>query len=54
MTAGPPAGDTGPGIIETTIVLGLAVLVAVVMVAFFSGPLAHMMGSLVDLAHGGH
>jgi hypothetical protein len=54
VTAGPPPGDTGPGIIETTIVLGLAVLLAVVVVAVFGSPLAHLMGSLVDLAHGGH
>ena len=54
MTAGPPAGDTGPGIIETTIVLGLAVIIAVLAVAFLGGPLAHLMGTLVDIAHGGH
>ncbi len=54
MTAGPPPGDTGPGIIETTLVLLMAVLLAALGVVFFSGPLAHLMGSLVDLAHGGH
>lgn len=54
MIAGPPPGDTGPGIIETTLVLGLAVLLAVIGVALFSGPLAHLMGILVDIAHGGH
>jgi hypothetical protein len=54
VTAGLPPGDTGPGIIETTLVLGLAVLLAVVIVAVFGSPLAHMMGSLVDLAHGNH
>ena len=52
MTAGPPPGDTGPGIIETTLVLGLAVLLAALGVALFSGPLAHIMGTLVDIAHG--
>jgi hypothetical protein len=54
VTAGPPPGDTGPGIIETTLVLGLAALLAVLIVVVFGGPLAHLMGSLVDLAHGGH
>ena len=47
-------GDTGPGILETSLVLGLAVVLAVVIVAFFGGPLGHLMASLVDLAHGGH
>lgn len=54
MTAGPPPGDAGPGIIETTLILGLAVLLAVLIVAIFGGALAHLMGSLVDIAHGGH
>ncbi len=53
MTEGPPPSDAGPGILETTLVLGLAVLLATVVVAFFGGPMAHLMGSLVDIAHGG-
>ncbi len=54
MSAGRPAGDTGPGILETTIVIGASLLVAGVVVLFFSSPLAQLMGVLVDLAHGGH
>jgi hypothetical protein len=54
VTAGPPPGDTGPGIIETSLVLGLAVLLAAAIVAVFGSALAHLMNSLVDLANGGH
>jgi hypothetical protein len=47
------AGDTGPGILETSLVLGLAVLLAAVIVVFFGGALASAIGVLVDAAHGG-
>ncbi len=46
-------GETGPGILETTIVLGLAVLLAAVIVVFFGGALADAIGLAVDAAHAG-
>jgi hypothetical protein len=46
------AGDTGPGILETSLVLGLAVLFAVLIIVFFGGALADAIGVLVDAAHG--
>ena len=46
-------GETGPGILETTIVLGLAIVLAIVIVVFFGGVLADAIGVLVDAAHGG-
>jgi hypothetical protein len=46
-------GDTGPGILETSIVLGLAVALAAAIVVFFGGQLAQLVGVLVDAAHGG-
>jgi hypothetical protein len=45
--------DTGPGIVETSIVMGLAVVLALVIVIFFGGQLAQVVGALVDVAHGG-
>jgi hypothetical protein len=48
-----PAGEIGPGILETSIVLGLAVLLAAAIVVFFGGALADVIGTLVDAAHGG-
>lgn len=53
MTDTGPAGDAGPGILETSLVLGLAVLLALVIVVFFGGALADAIGVLVDVAHGG-
>ena len=47
------AGETGPGILETSLILGLAVLLAVVIVVFFGGSLGDAIGVLVDVAHGG-
>ncbi len=47
------AGETGPGILETSIVLGLALLLAAAIVVFFGGALADVIGTLVDAAHGG-
>jgi hypothetical protein len=45
--------ETGPGILETTLVLGLAIALALVIVVFFGGALADAIGVLVDAAHGG-
>ena len=53
MTGSRAAGDTGPGLLETSIVLGASLLCAFVIVLFFSGQLAAFIGALVDLAHGG-
>jgi len=47
------AGDTGPGILETFLVLGLAVLLAGAIVVLLGGALADAIGVLVDVAHGG-
>ena len=44
--------ETGPGILETTIVIGLAILLAVAIIVFFGGALAETIGVLVDAAHG--
>ena len=48
----PTGGDTGPGILETSIVLGLAVLLAAIIIVFFGGAVADAIGVLVDAAHG--
>jgi len=53
VTRGGAGRDAGPGILETSIVFGLAILLAAVIVVFFGGQLAQVMGALVDLAHGG-
>jgi hypothetical protein len=45
--------ETGPGILETSLVLGVAVLLAIVIVTFFGGALADVVGLLMDAAHGG-
>jgi hypothetical protein len=45
--------EGGPGILETSLVLGSAVLLATVIVLFFGGALADAIGVLVDAAHGG-
>jgi hypothetical protein len=47
------SGDAGPGIVETSLVMGLAIVLAAVILVFFGGPLAQVMGVLVDAAHGG-
>ena len=54
MTDRTGAGDGGPGILETSLVLGLAALLAAAVVAFFGGTLADAVGALVNVAHGGH
>lgn len=53
MTERSGAGDTGPGILETSLVLGLAAALAAAVVAFLGGPVADLVGVLVDAAHGG-
>lgn len=45
--------ENGPGILETSIVLGGAVLLALVIIFLFGGQLANIIGVLVDAAHGG-
>jgi hypothetical protein len=49
----PRRPDTGPGIIETSLVIGLAGLLAVAILVFFGGNVADLIGQVVDLAHGG-
>jgi hypothetical protein len=51
--AGDGAGEAGPGILETAIVLLGAILLAAAIVVFFGGALADAVGVLMDLAHGG-
>lgn len=53
MTDGYGTGDPGPGILETSLVLGLAAVLAAVILAFLGGPLADLVGAIVDAAHGG-
>ena len=50
-----PAGaaENGPGILETSIVLGGALLLALAIIYLFGGQLADIIGVLVDAAHGG-
>ncbi|HEY3333742.1 MAG TPA: hypothetical protein VGK16_00800 [Candidatus Limnocylindrales bacterium] len=52
---GDPVGtaENGPGILETSLVLGGAVLLALAIIVFFGGQLADIIGLLVDAAHGG-
>jgi hypothetical protein len=42
-----------PGVIETSVVLGLAALLAVVILVLFGGPIADLVGIVVDAAHVG-
>jgi hypothetical protein len=49
----PRRPDTGPGIIETSLVIGLAGLLAVAILVFFGGGVADLIGQVVDMAHGG-
>ena len=44
--------EGGPGILETSIVLGGSILLALVIIWFFGGVLAETIGMLVDAAHG--
>jgi hypothetical protein len=53
MTDARGMGEPGPGILETTLVLGLALLIAAIIVGFFGGTLGDAIGVLVDAAHGG-
>jgi len=45
--------EIGPGILETSLVLGLSVLLAAVLVTFFGWWVADVVGMLMDAAHGG-
>jgi hypothetical protein len=53
VTHGRDGAENGPGILETSLVIGLAVLLALIIVVFFGGVLADAIGVLVDAAHGG-
>ncbi len=53
MNEGRAQRDPGPGILETSLVLGLAALLTGVIVAFFGGPLSDIIGLVVDAANGG-
>ena len=53
MSEAGEGGEAGPGILETGIVIGGAVLLAAAIVLFFGGALADAVGVLMDLAHGG-
>ena len=44
--------EGGPGILETAIVLGGSILLAVLIIYLFGGVLAETIGVLVDAAHG--
>jgi hypothetical protein len=47
-------GDSraGPGVVETSLVLGLAIVLALLIIVFFGGVLAAAVDVLVDAAHG--
>lgn len=51
--SGRSGAEGGPGILETTIVLGGSILLALLIIGFFGGALADAIGLLVDAAHGG-
>ena len=53
MTERSGAREPGPGILETSLVLGLAVVLAATILVFFGGPIADLTGIIVDAAHGG-
>ncbi len=53
MTERRDGTETGPGILETTIVIGGAILLGLAIIVFFGGALAETIGVLVDAAHGG-
>ncbi len=53
MTGGTRPGTTGPGILETSLVIGGSLLLAGAMVVFFGGQLGQLLDVLVNLAHGG-
>ena len=53
MTAPSDRRETGPGALETAIILALALLIAAVILLFFEGWLADLVGALVNAAHGG-
>jgi hypothetical protein len=53
VSASGDGAEVGPGILETVIVLGGAVVFALAIVVFFGGALADAIGALMDAAHGG-
>jgi hypothetical protein len=53
VTGGRDGAENGPGILETSLVICLAILLAAIIVVFFGGVLADAIGVLVDAAHGG-
>jgi hypothetical protein len=53
VTDGRGPAETGPGILETSLILVLSVLMALAIIVFFGGVLANAIGVLVDAAHGG-
>ena len=50
--SGHPGAERGPGILETSIVLGGSILLALLIIFLFGGVLAETIGLLVDAAHG--
>ena len=50
--SGHAAAEGGPGILETSIVLGGSILLALLIILQFGGVLAETIGLLVDAAHG--
>ena len=50
--SGRAGAEGGPGILETSIVLGCSILLALVIIFLFGGFLAESIGMLVDAAHG--
>jgi hypothetical protein len=51
--SGHSGAERGPGILETSIVLGGSLLLALLIIYLFGGVLAETIGLLVDAAHGG-
>jgi hypothetical protein len=51
--AAAPPDRSEPGIIETSLVLGLAFLLAMGILVFFGGAVADVIGLVVDAAHQG-
>ena len=52
MSEGRAGRDLGPGILETSLILGLAALLTIVIIAFFGGPLSDIIALVVDAAKG--
>jgi hypothetical protein len=45
--------DTGPGALETALVLVLTLAIAAIILLFFEGWLAELVAMMVNAAHGG-